>query len=299
MCVKPFTPEYENCLNELAAATRQLGSGKAPAITWMIRGGCLQNLRDLAGATRDYTRAVERGAELTSAELAQVYDSRNVTRRQLKEYRGAVADGVQAVALAPAKARYHTNLGYARIWLGEFDKALADLNRALEIDPEEYWAIGYRALCYLWMQQYAQALEDYNYLLAISTNPSHSLLVNRARCYIGLEHFEQAISDCHHAAHHTEQEDPDVYRVRGYAEWKQGDLSAALGDFSRAIGLKKDLADAYLWRGLVLRELGDEIAAQENLSEFVRLYPKGPLAAVQLMAEAVANSPAMLMTSAA
>jgi hypothetical protein len=50
MCVKPLTSEYDACVNQLAAYTRAIAGGQAPAITWLYRGGCLQMLRDLAGA---------------------------------------------------------------------------------------------------------------------------------------------------------------------------------------------------------------------------------------------------------
>jgi tetratricopeptide (TPR) repeat protein len=288
MCVKPLTPEYDACMTQLAAQTRTIASGQAPAIAWLYRGGCLQMLRDLAGATRDYDRAIERGAELSPHELAQVYDSRNVCRRQLSDFAGAVADGEQAVALHPEVARYHTNLGFARMWAGDAAAGIADLTHALALDPEEFWALGYRGMCYQRIAAYEQAITDFSRLLS-EPGTSYFIWLSRADSYVSLELFEQAIADCDQAARVAGELDEDfrIYLLRGYCHFRLGDLDAALGDLARAVALQSDLAEIRLWRGLVYRALGDEAAAADDLAGFVTHHPHGAAAALQRIAAAM------------
>ena len=288
MCVKPLTAEYDACVRQLAAQTALIAGGHAPAIAWLHRGGCLQMLRDLAGATRDYDRAVARGAELSAHDLAQVYDSRNVCRRQLSDFAGAIADGEQAVMLHPEMARYYANLGFARMWAGEVTAGIADLDHALELDPQEYWALGYRGMCYQRVDAHEQAIADFNALL-LDPTASYFILLSRANSYVSLERFEQAIADCDAAALRAGEIDEDfrVYTLRGYCQFRLGNLDAALGDLARAVALSPSEAELYLWRGLIYRALGDDLAATDDLALFVTRRAGGPAAALQRLANSM------------
>jgi tetratricopeptide (TPR) repeat protein len=51
-----------------------------------------------------------------------------------------------------------------------YDDALADLNRAIELNPDQAWVIGIRGETYRLMERYDDALADLN--RAIELNPS-------------------------------------------------------------------------------------------------------------------------------
>jgi tetratricopeptide (TPR) repeat protein len=288
MCVKPLTAEYDDCVKYLADQTRVIASGSAPAITWLRRGGCLQMLRDLAGAVRDYDRAIARGQELSAQELAQVYDSRNVCRRQLSDFVGAIADGQQAVALHPEMARYHANLGFARMWAGEPTAGIVDLTKALDLDPQEYWALGYRGMCYQRIGAHEQAIADFNRLL-VDPATSYFIWLSRADSYVSLEQFGLAIADCDAAAIRAGEIDEDyrIYTLRGYCHLRLGELDAALGDLARGVALGGDEPEVQLWRGLIYRAIGDESAAADDLAVFATHHPRGTAVALQRIALAM------------
>jgi tetratricopeptide (TPR) repeat protein len=254
-------------------------------ITWLYRGGCLQMLRDLPGAARDYGRAIALAEDLSAHELAQAYDSRNACRRQLSDFAGAIADGEQAVALHPEMARYYANLGFARMWAGDLVRGIADLTHALELDPEEYWALGYRGMCYQRSGAHEQAIADFNRLLSDPAT-SYFILLSRANSYVSLEQFEAAITDCDEAALRAGEIDEDFRNstLRGYCHFRLGNLDAALGDLARAVALRSNLGELYLWRGLIYRALGDETAATDDLALFVTHHPDGAAAALQRIA---------------
>lgn len=287
MCVIPNTPEYEICVAELATATRQIGTGHPMAITWLIRGGCLQNLGDLKGAIRDYRRALAQGIELTNEELAQVYDSLARSRVRLGDYAGAVADSKKAVGLNTRQARYHTNLGHHYYWVGDYAGCIYELNHALLLAPEEHWAVGYRAACYQKLGQHPEAIADYSRMLALGPDGSYHLLVNRARSYMALEQYLEACADCDEAAHRASQEDYQIYLIRGYSQYRLGRLDKALADLSRAIKLRPALGELHLWRGLVFRAFGDERAATDELVEFTRGHREGLSVALQEAVQAM------------
>ncbi len=293
MCVHPFTPQYDRCLTELARHTQTLATPAAPAIAWLYRGGCLQNLRELRGAVRDYDRALARAAELTPAQAAQVYASRGVCKRQLDDKAGAVADGEQAIRLDP-KARYYTDPGMARYWAGQLEDAIADFNQALALDPDETWSIAYRGLAYQRLGDHTAAIADFTQVIDLPVPVAYTLYVYRAQSSMALEQFEAAIADCDIAAQRAGVEDFNIYLVRGECYFKVGNLAAALGDLSRGMALKPAVHKFYLWRGLVFRAMGDGESATEDLADFVNLHPGGAVAALYESANALHFEPASL-----
>jgi len=58
-----------------------------------------------------------------------------------------------------------------------YDELLADLNRAIELDPGDDRAITRRGYTYQLMKRYNEALADYN--RAIELDPSYALAIAR------------------------------------------------------------------------------------------------------------------------
>lgn len=286
MCVRPFTPQYDRCLAELARHTQAIATHSARAVTWLYRGGCLQNLSDLRGAVRDYDQVLTRAGELKLAELAQVYASRGVCKRQLDDKAGAVADGEQAVLLDP-KAKYYTDLGMARYWAGALEEAIADFNQALSLDPDESWSVAYRGLAYQQQGDHTAAIVDLTQLIDLPLHVAYTLYLYRARSFMVLDRLEEAIADCDIAAQRASVEDYNVYLVRGYCYFRLGHLAAALGDLSRAIALKPTFGELALWRGLVYQALGDHESATNDLADFVNTHPNGVAVALYEAANAL------------
>ena len=58
---------------------------------------------------------------------------------------------------------------------GEFDNAIADFDKAIELDPDYVWAYCGRAFAYLDLGEYQQAIESFKSVLPLAT---HDLLAN-------------------------------------------------------------------------------------------------------------------------
>jgi tetratricopeptide (TPR) repeat protein len=122
--------------------------------------------------------------------------------------------------------------------------------------------------------------------LLFDPTASYFILLSRANSYVSLERFEEAIADCDAAALRAGENDEDfrIYTLRGYCRFRLGNLDAALGDLARAVALGTNEAELYLWRGLIYRALGDELAATDDLAQFVMRHPSSPAAALQRIA---------------
>jgi tetratricopeptide (TPR) repeat protein len=81
---------------------------------------------------------------------------------------------------------------------GQYDKAISDYNKAIEIDPNFAEAHLYRGNTYAVKGQYDQAISDYSN--AIKINPKNVLAYNnRAAVYYDKREYDKAWEDIHKA----------------------------------------------------------------------------------------------------
>ena len=68
--------------------------------------------------------------------MAIIYFSSGVEKHEKGDYQGAIADYTKALEINPQDADSYENRGAAKDELEDFQGAIADLNKALQIDPE-------------------------------------------------------------------------------------------------------------------------------------------------------------------
>ena len=106
--------------------------------------------------------------------LAWAYNNRGSAKFNLKDYQGAIEDYDKAIELDPNYAKAYNNRGAAKGNLGDNQGAIKDYDKAIEIDPNA-------GLCLLKQQRQ----EDYAKLI-----PTMLMLTNSRQDYQG------AIQDC-------------------------------------------------------------------------------------------------------
>ena len=84
--------------------------------------------------------------------------------------------------------------GETRLRLRRYDEALADLNRAVELDPDHADAIARRGRVHQDMERYDEALADYS--RAIELRPGDAwAITGRGRVYLEMERYDEALAD--------------------------------------------------------------------------------------------------------
>jgi tetratricopeptide (TPR) repeat protein len=96
----------------------------------------------------------------------------------LKQYNEALADLNRAVELNPGDAQAITSRSDTYQEMKRYDEALADFNRAIELNPCNAWAIAGRGTTYLEMKRYNEALADLN--RALELDPGYAWAITRA-----------------------------------------------------------------------------------------------------------------------
>lgn len=90
------------------------------------------------------TRVIESG-RWQGAHLAPPYNNRGLAKQDKGDLEGAIADYNRALELNPRYAPAYNNRASAKHDTGDLDGAIADLNRALELDPRDAAAYSNRA----------------------------------------------------------------------------------------------------------------------------------------------------------
>ena len=93
----------------------------------------------------------------------------------------AITDLNKAIELDPQLAEAHNNRGWVYGSQGQWDLAIIDLNKAIELDPELAEAYFNRGSTYYYKGQEDLALADFNKVIELSSNP---LIILEAEKYI-------------------------------------------------------------------------------------------------------------------
>ena len=212
------------------------------------------------------------------SEITTISTGGQATAEQIIIIDKAIADYNQAVRLDPNYAVAYKSRGNAYADKGEFNLAIADFNRAIMLDPNYAVAYSNRGITYADMGDDNRAIADYNQ--AIRLHPDYAdAYFNRGLSYLNLEDFGRAITDFTHSLRFNPQ---DVYSLlqRGIAYYERdsrGDLNRALDDLNQAIRLNSNLVDAFIYRSLVYyarNNRGDHALAIADLEMALRIDPQ-------------------------
>jgi tetratricopeptide (TPR) repeat protein len=120
----------------------------------------------------EYLTCLVNDAHLDSAALVIAFEERGYGHQLAGRGSQAIADFNRAIEIDPADAWAIAQRGRTYRLTGRFDEALTDFNRAIEIDPADAWAITSRGQTYREMERYDEALTDFN--RAIDLNPEYT-----------------------------------------------------------------------------------------------------------------------------
>jgi tetratricopeptide (TPR) repeat protein len=184
----------------------------------------------------------------------------------------ARADFDQAIRLNPknSKAFYYRGLAWFR--KGLFDQALSDSSEAIRLDPT--FARAYVQRAYVWRAQgkSEKAIADCDEVIRI--NPSFApAYTGRAAVWTAKGKYDQTISECNEAI----RLDPKfamAYAGRGHAWQRSGKYDEAIADYDEAIKLEPKLPLTFVNRGTAWDAKGGYDRAFADYKEAIRLSPK-------------------------
>jgi tetratricopeptide (TPR) repeat protein len=168
----------------------------------------------------------------------------------------AIADFTKAIELNPDDAGIYNNRGFAKQSKNDLAGALADYNQAIELKPDSAVAYANRGRIEQIGFDFKDAIADYK--RAIKLDPGNVDLKNN----LGF------------AKEESKELKPVVYYLRGQLKQKtDGDFKGAIADYTKAIELKPDYAEAYFSRGYARKSQGDLGGAMGDYTKAIELKP--------------------------
>ncbi|NEB93622.1 tetratricopeptide repeat protein, partial [Streptomyces bauhiniae] len=241
------------------------------ALAHGVKGRELRRAGEAEGALAAYERALAGGAGLADLDLAFFHYGRGVTRQLMADLPAALADLDRADALCPDDAEILGERGETYRMAERYDEAMPDFDRAVALDPEDAYVLACRAACRHALGRYDEALADFGSALDLA--PTYTwALVRRARLHRDREEWDAAFADLDRAvslaptASWVASERGDAYRLAARYE----DAETELG---RAVELQPDHASALAGRGVARRELGRYEEALADFDRAVALRP--------------------------
>ena len=159
------------------------------------------------------------------------------------DYDKAIADYNQALTINPNDADSYYNRGIARYSKGDYDKAIADYTEALAINPKYANAYSGRGNAYQGKGEYDKAIADCNEAIRLDRNNANAYS-SRGGAWANKGEYDKAIADCNEAI----RLDPKyvyAYSIRGVARYSKGEYDKAIADYTQAIRLDPNNANAY------------------------------------------------------
>jgi protein O-mannosyl-transferase len=197
-----------------------------------------------------WTSVIEKGTE----KVPMAFVNRGAAFQKRGRLDKAVADYEMAIDLDPSAFRAYISLSTAFEIMGRLDKALATVDKAIGLNPSSHEAYRNRGLLYEKTLQYDKAISDYT--RAISLKPTYyEAYNNRGLTYANTGQFDKAVAD-YNATLLINPRHFGAYVNRGVAYTLMGHYDKALDDFNRALGLGQDDAIAYYNRGMFYRRAG-------------------------------------------
>ena len=151
------------------------------------------------------------------------------------EYQNAVKEASKAIDLEPkfGTAYYYRSLAYMN--MEEYEKALSDINRAIELTDNIFGYYTHRGAIYLFSKDYQKAIDDFN--KSISIEPRNIVaLIDRGDAYRLTGKYEEAVKD-YTSALDLNDKLIHVHNNRGYVYYKLKDNDNACKDFKTACEL--------------------------------------------------------------
>jgi len=108
---------------------------------------------------------------------AEAYKKRGNAYYEKGQYDKAISDYSKAIELNPRYANAYNNRGNVYDEKGLHDKAISDLSKAIELNPKYAVAYNNRAISYFYKKEYDKAWNDVNKVQALGEQVNPSFLI--------------------------------------------------------------------------------------------------------------------------
>jgi len=162
----------------------------------------------------------------------------------------------------PNFAKVYNNRGLVFISNGQFEEALKDFNKAIQLDPDLVEAYSNRGSSHLYNEQYDLAIADFDKVIRL--NPQFAeVYSNRGLALLRKEKFDLALKDVMKAIE-LDPQNTDAYLNKSLIYTQQKEYDEAIVVLSEAINFDPKSSLLYFYRSKAFRSKGDTQKALED-----------------------------------
>jgi len=203
---------------------------------------------------------------------ATIYFYRGNAYGKKKEYDRAIADFNQALLLNPKYAKAFNNRGLVYSYKNEYDRAIADFNQALQLNPKNAEFFSNRGIAYNNKKEYDRAIADSNQALQLNPKDADAFN-NRGTAYGKKKEYDRAIADFNQALQ-LHPKDAEIFSNRGIAYYYKKEYDRAIADYNQALKLNPKYADAFTNRANAYYDKKEYDRAIADYNQALLLNPK-------------------------
>ncbi|MBX3595670.1 DUF3857 domain-containing protein [Sphingomonas sp.] len=282
---------------QVPATRRELAMAKAKLLRLVAPAGYPERWQEGRPGAFAKINAILDEAVAADPQSATVYLARAGFRLSVFDYAAAIGDFDRALALAPSADLYAQRASVFDL-LGRHDKAIADADKARELDPSSHHAIklaidyraskgdyagaiaiadeqiemtndkvraGYAAQRAKYLADSGKVEEAVGIMDGLIESYPRSTELFNTRCWMRGTHnveLEAALQDCTKAIELSE--DNSAYLdSRALVYFRMGRMDAALADIDAALQQEPDLTASVFMRGVIRKSRGDARAAAD------------------------------------
>ena len=240
---------------------------------------CASQIVDQDLSIRACTSRIQSGQE-AKINLIKLYYNRGLAYSNKWDDDRAIADYNEALRLDPKFTFAYNNRGRTYWAKGDNDRAIADFNEALRLDPIFTLAYNNRGNAYGAKGDNDRAIADFNEALRLDPKFTFAYF-NRGRAYRAKGDDDRAIADYNEALR-LDPKDSLAYFNRGNAYWAKGDNDRAIADYNEALRLDPKYSHTYLHRGWAYFYRGKFAEALADFNQASELDPSNAYSALYL-----------------
>lgn len=180
-----------------------------------------------------------------------------------------------SVRKSPGKARPYNNRGYAWFNLGQYQEALDDFDKALQLDSDFEDAYANRGALLLMAGKMDQAESDLK--MSIKLNPDNAdAYINLGNLYVKMKQFNQA-EKSFEKAESISPYNSEIYNNRGIMHAVLGSYEKAMKNFNHALKIDAGNSKVYFNRGfLYLSREGERESVNRALNDLKKAVEINP-----------------------
>lgn len=230
--MKKYEEAKENLLMVLKDDPENIGA-------WRQLGHVGQFQQDFQAAVDGFTKALELG----TTDSAGVLYNRGSAYRELGKLKESEADISKCMAFPIEDAQLLLSVGYELNLAKRYTEALVVLEKSIAIDSTEAYAYNNRGVAKLNLGQYEAAILDFNKSIELKNDWYHWPPCNRADAERALGRYAEALADYNLSLSYK----PDYVEAlngRGRTYEMMDDIEKAVADYQKVLEYKPDDATA-------------------------------------------------------